>query len=86
MRKEINLLVNYPKAKRNVKARGLEKTEKDREIADKYIEWEMRCPTHLSTGQEAVATVVGHLLKIDDLAISTHRSHAHYLGKGGDLK
>jgi ubiquinone/menaquinone biosynthesis C-methylase UbiE len=29
-------LVNYPKAKRNVKARGLEKTEKDREIARKF--------------------------------------------------
>jgi SAM-dependent methyltransferase len=36
MGKEIDLLVNYPKAKRNVKARGLEKTEKDREIARKF--------------------------------------------------
>ena len=58
----------------------------EEEIAARYNEWEMRCPTHLSTGQEAVATVVGHLLKNDDLAISTHRAHAHYLGKGGDLK
>lgn len=55
-------------------------------IADKYSEWEMRCPTHLSIGQEAVATVVGLLLNKKDLAISTHRAHAHYLGKGGDLK
>ena len=36
MGKEVDLLVNYPKAKRNVKARGLEKTEKDREIARKF--------------------------------------------------
>jgi len=36
MGKEVDLLVNYPKANRNVKARGLEKTEKDREIARKF--------------------------------------------------
>jgi SAM-dependent methyltransferase len=36
MGKEIDLLANYPKAKRNVKARGLEKTEKDREIARRF--------------------------------------------------
>ena len=58
----------------------------EEEIANKYSEWEMRCPTHLSIGQEAVATVIGHLLNKDDLAVSTHRAHAHYLGKGGDLK
>jgi len=58
----------------------------EEQIAERYSEWEMRCPTHLSIGQEAVAAVVGHLLKNDDLAVSTHRAHAHYLGKGGDLK
>ncbi len=58
----------------------------EKAIADRYSEWEMRCPTHLSIGQEAVAAVVGHLLNKDDLAVSTHRAHAHYLGKGGDLK
>ena len=57
----------------------------EEEIAGKYSEWEMRCPTHLSIGQEAVATVLGHLLSQDDLVVSTHRAHAHYLGKGGDL-
>ena len=54
-------------------------------IAKKYTEWEMRCPTHLSIGQEAVAAVVGYLLNKDDLVVSTHRAHAHYLGKGGNL-
>jgi SAM-dependent methyltransferase len=33
---EIDLLVNYPKAKRNVKERGAEKTEEDRAIARKF--------------------------------------------------
>lgn len=36
MGKETDLLVNYPKAKRNVDARGAEKTEKDRAIARKF--------------------------------------------------
>jgi pyruvate dehydrogenase E1 component alpha subunit len=58
----------------------------EEEIAARYGEWEMRCPTHLSIGQEAVASVIGHILNDSDLAISTHRAHAHYLGKGGDLK
>ena len=36
MGQEIDLLVNYPKAKRNVEARGQEKTDKDRAIARKF--------------------------------------------------
>ena len=36
MGKEIDLLVNYPKAKRNVAERGQEKTEVDRSIARKF--------------------------------------------------
>ncbi len=34
--KEIDLLVNYPKSKRNVEDRGQSKTEKDRSIARKF--------------------------------------------------
>lgn len=55
-------------------------------IAKRYSEWKMRCPTHLSTGQEAVATGVCSALREDDFVLSNHRSHAHYLAKGGDLK
>lgn len=36
MGKEINLLANYPKAKRNVEQRGLDKTEEDRLIARQF--------------------------------------------------
>jgi len=36
MGQEIDLLENYPKAKRNVEARGQEKTEADRAIARKF--------------------------------------------------
>lgn len=55
-------------------------------IAREYPKGEMRCPTHLSVGQEAVAVGVGTALERTDLAVSTHRAHAHYLAKGGDLK
>jgi SAM-dependent methyltransferase len=34
--REIDLLVNYPKTKRDAKARGASKTEKDREIARRF--------------------------------------------------
>src|SRR2546423_2004750 len=54
-------------------------------IAARYAEDKMRCPTHLSTGQEAVAAAVGAVLRRDDLAVSGHRAHAHYLAKGGSL-
>jgi pyruvate dehydrogenase E1 component alpha subunit len=55
-------------------------------IAQRYSEGKMRCPTHLSIGQEAVPTALSQLLTHEDFAVSTHRAHAHYLAKGGDLK
>jgi len=57
----------------------------EEEIARRYAEGKMRCPTHLSVGQEAVAAAVGLALRRDDLVVSGHRAHAHYLGKGGNL-
>jgi TPP-dependent pyruvate/acetoin dehydrogenase alpha subunit len=54
-------------------------------IADRYAEQEIRCPTHLSIGQEAVAVGVCSVLEKSDYAMSTHRGHAHYLAKGGSL-
>ena len=55
-------------------------------IADRYKEQKMRCPVHLSIGQEAVAVGVCEQLGMSDLAVSGHRAHAHYLAKGGSLK
>ena len=54
-------------------------------IADHYRDQQMRCPVHLSIGQEAASAGVCAALRADDLAMSGHRSHAHYLAKGGDL-
>ena len=55
-------------------------------ISKKYKDQEMRCPIHLSVGQEAVAAGICELLKKEDSILSAHRSHAHYIAKGGDIK
>jgi len=55
-------------------------------IAARYSEQKMRCPIHLSIGQEAVAAGVCLALNQDDQVFGTHRSHAHYIAKGGDIK
>jgi pyruvate dehydrogenase E1 component alpha subunit len=55
-------------------------------IAALYTEWEMRCPVHLCIGQEAIAVGACSVLDHRDYALSGHRSHGHYLAKGGDLK
>ena len=55
-------------------------------IAKLYSEQEMRCPVHLSIGQEGVAVGVCEHLQKNDIVMSAHRAHAHYLAKGGNLK
>lgn len=54
-------------------------------IAEKYSDQIFRCPVHLSVGQEAIAVGICSELRMTDKVMSTHRSHAHYLAKGGDL-
>ena len=46
---------------------------------------EIRCPVHLYSGEEAVAAGVCSVLESGDMVFGTHRSHGHYLAKGGDL-
>ena len=47
---------------------------------------EMKCPTHLYTGQEAVAVGTCNALVDGDVVCPYHRSHGWYLARGGDLK
>ena len=54
-------------------------------IAEEYANQEMRCPVHLSIGQEVAAATICDALRREDWVLSSHRSHAHYLAKGGDL-
>ena len=55
-------------------------------IAELLDKNEIRCPTHLCTGQEAIAAGVCAALQRDDYIFGGHRSHGHYLAKGGDLR
>ncbi len=47
---------------------------------------EVRTPCHLYTGQEAVAAGVISCLTDKDYVFGTHRSHVHYVAKGGSLR
>lgn len=55
-------------------------------IAQEYPKGQIRCPVHLSIGQEGAAVGVCAALRPQDKMVSTHRGHAHYLAKGGSLK
>ena len=57
----------------------------EEKIAQVYPDKQIRCPTHLSIGQEAVPAAISKCLTLKDYAVSTHRGHAHYLAKGGNL-
>ena len=46
---------------------------------------EIKCPCHLCSGQEAVAVGVCEALDNKDYIFGNHRSHGHYLAKGGSL-
>lgn len=45
----------------------------------------IRTPAHLYIGQEAIATGVCACLTDQDLLWGNHRSHGHYIAKGGDI-
>jgi len=57
----------------------------EEEIARIYPSDKLKSPVHLSIGQEAIAVGVSAALRPADRIVSTHRCHAHYLAKGGNL-
>ena len=54
-------------------------------VADLVEAGEITTPCHLYIGQEAVAVGVCDVLADADTVWGGHRSHGHYLAKGGDL-
>lgn len=58
----------------------------EQKIEEEYKFDEIKTPIHLSIGQEAVSAGVCCHLRKDDFVFGTHRSHAQYLAKGGDIK
>lgn len=53
---------------------------------DLVLKGEIKTPCHLYIGEEAVATGVCSALKKEDFIFGNHRSHGHYIAKGGDIK
>lgn len=45
----------------------------------------IKCPVHLYSGQEAIATGVCSALQKEDFLFGNHRSHGHFLAKGGSM-
>lgn len=58
----------------------------EQEIADLYLKNKIMSFVHFYVGQEAVAVGVCDALEKKDKVLGNHRSHGHYLAKGGDLK
>ena len=54
-------------------------------LASEYRKGVMRTPTHFGIGQEAIAVGVCAALLSKDVVYTHHRSHTHYLARGGDL-
>lgn len=58
----------------------------EEKVGDLVLEGKIKTPCHLYIGEEAVATGVCFALKKDDFIFGTHRSHGHYIAKGGNIK
>lgn len=55
-------------------------------LVEPILSGEVKCPVHLYSGEEAVAVGVTAVLSEQDYVFGTHRSHGHYLAKGGDMR
>lgn len=55
-------------------------------VAELVEAGEVRTPCHLYIGQEVIAVGVCAALERKDYVWGGHRSHGHYVAKGGDLK
>lgn len=54
-------------------------------LVEPILKGEIKTPCHLYSGQEAVATGVCAALNERDYVFGNHRSHGHYLAKGGGI-
>lgn len=55
-------------------------------LVEPILRGEVNCPVHLYSGQEAIAAGVCAALDEKDYIFGTHRSHGHYLAKGGGMR
>ena len=55
-------------------------------IADRYSNQKMRCPVHLSIGQEYWLPLIKSKFLPGDRCFSSHRSHSMYMALGGSIE
>jgi TPP-dependent pyruvate/acetoin dehydrogenase alpha subunit len=55
-------------------------------LVDSILKGEIQTPCHLYSGEEAIAAGVCASLTNEDYIFGTHRSHGHFLAKGGSMK
>jgi len=55
-------------------------------IAKRYENQEMRCPIHLSIGQEYWLPLIKSGFRFGDRCFSSHRSHSMYMALGGNIE
>ena len=55
-------------------------------LVDPIINRDVHTPCHLYSGEEAVAVGLCSALSKNDYVFGNHRSHGHFLAKGGSLK
>jgi len=55
-------------------------------VGELVLKGEIKTPCHLYVGEEAIATGACLTLKNEDYIFGNHRSHGHYIAKGGDIK
>jgi TPP-dependent pyruvate/acetoin dehydrogenase alpha subunit len=54
-------------------------------FVDPILNGEVRCPVHLCSGEEAIAVGVCAALDDADYVFGNHRSHGHFIAKGGQI-
>lgn len=62
----------------------IRKTEES--FVEPILDGTIKCPVHLYSGEEAVAVGFSTNLNRGDVIFGNHRSHGHYLAKGGNLE
>jgi len=79
-------LTNFPSKFYIDALRRMKLIRRTEEILGKNVEnGNIKCPCHLSIGQEAIPVGIAKFLTKDDYVFGNHRSHGHYLSLSDDV-
>ena len=77
-------MIKYPKRYFELYKQAVDIRAFQKAIALRYSKQKMRCPVHLSIGQEFWLPILKLNVGNNDRCFSSHRSHSIYLGLGGN--